>query len=120
MGSRYLMMFGPVLLAAIAASPFEASSSSRISHSSQPAPATAYIRDATAMDPYRDGYREGHQHGLKDAADRNCRRPLWWRPRAWYERLTDPWAHRQRYLGYFDGYEAAYREVCPVIRPKLD
>jgi hypothetical protein len=77
-----------------------------------------YMHDAVRTDPYEDGYAEGHQHGLSDAAARNCRRPIWWRPRSYYEQERDPiW--RQRNLGYFDGYEAAYKEVCKVIRPRF-
>ncbi|GAA1685624.1 hypothetical protein GCM10009733_097880 [Nonomuraea maheshkhaliensis] len=119
MNSRYLTIFGPVALLAsvIVPSTQMAHSRSPVDSLLQAAGVEAY--NSVTADPYDDGYMEGHEQGLSDAADRNCRQPLWWRPRAYYERQKEPRETVQRYLGYFDGYEAAYRKVCKVIRPKV-
>ncbi len=120
MNGRHLTMFGlAVLLATVAVPSVQAFHSHRPTDNlAKVARAEAYVKDIVAADPYDDGYRRGHEQGLREAADRDCRRPDWWRSRKWWEQ-RQPYEVQQDGLGFFDGYEAAYRKVCKVIKPRF-
>jgi hypothetical protein len=107
---NHLMLLGPVFIASLTLWPAETSQAATISNSAKAA--------VTATDPqppsnseraYREDYQKGHEAGLAEAKQFNCLKSPAWRPRAWYE--------RQNMAGFFDGYEAAYDEVCGVNRP---